>query len=172
MPFSIDGIILRFPGGEAGVIRQHQLARDMSDEGGDAMIADLRIEREGQPDLQGKLRFTSEAFLRFPGKDDAEKFYAADSPHKRPVAGCLGLPAQHRIRYRTPLASETEKADAGDRYGDIFVDTEKSHEAYKEWLAMTRPAPGPGGRRRPLWFDRPLRPVAEAYKLSPGSRRV
>jgi hypothetical protein len=115
MPFSIDGIILRFPGGEAGVIRQHQ------------------------------------------------KSSAADSPHKRPVAGCLGLPAQHRIRYRTPLASETEKADAGDRYGDIFVDTEKSHEAYKEWLAMTRPAPGPGGLRRPLWFERPLRPVAEAY---------
>jgi anaerobic selenocysteine-containing dehydrogenase len=58
-----------------------------------------------------------------------------------------------------------EKAAAGDRYGDIFVDTEKSHEAYKEWLAMTRPAPGPGGLRRPLWFDRPLRPVAAAYKL-------
>jgi len=36
---------------------------------------------------------------------------------------------------------------------------------YKEWLAMTRPAPGPGGLRRPLWFDRPLRPVRDAYKL-------
>ena len=35
----------------------------------------------------------------------------------------------------------------------------KSHEVYKEWLAMTRPAPGPDGLRRPLWFDRPLRPV-------------
>ena len=58
-----------------------------------------------------------------------------------------------------------EKAGAGDRYGNIFVDTEKSHEAYKEWLAMTRPAPGPDGLRRPLWFDRPLRPVADAYKL-------
>jgi hypothetical protein len=30
---------------------------------------------------------------------------------------------------------------------------------------MTRPAPGPGGLRRPLWFDRPLRPVRDAYKL-------
>ena len=37
-----------------------------------------------------------------------------------------------------------EKAGADDRYGDIFVDTDKSHEIYKEWLAMTRPAPGPG----------------------------
>jgi hypothetical protein len=58
-----------------------------------------------------------------------------------------------------------EKAGPGDHYGDIFVDTAKSHEVYKEWIAMTRPAPGPGGLRRPLWFDRPLRPTADAYKV-------
>jgi anaerobic selenocysteine-containing dehydrogenase len=58
-----------------------------------------------------------------------------------------------------------EKAEPGDRYGDIYVDTAKSHEVYKEWLAMTRPAPGPGGLRRPLWFDRPLRPIPSAYQL-------
>jgi hypothetical protein len=59
-----------------------------------------------------------------------------------------------------------EKASAEDRYGDIFVDTEKSHAVYKEWLAMTRPAPGPHGLRRPLWFDRPLRPEPRAYFLA------
>ena len=53
-----------------------------------------------------------------------------------------------------------EGAAADDSYGDIYVDTDKSHEVYKEWLAMTRPAPGPDGLRRPLWFDRPLRPVS------------
>jgi anaerobic selenocysteine-containing dehydrogenase len=58
-----------------------------------------------------------------------------------------------------------EKAGAGDKYGDIFVDTAKSHDVYKEWLAMTRPAPGPDGLRRPLWFDRPLRPIPDAYKV-------
>jgi anaerobic selenocysteine-containing dehydrogenase len=58
-----------------------------------------------------------------------------------------------------------EKAGADDRYGDIFVDTDKSHAIYKEWLAMTRPAPGPDGLRRPLWFDRPLRPIPDAYKV-------
>jgi anaerobic selenocysteine-containing dehydrogenase len=58
-----------------------------------------------------------------------------------------------------------EKAGPEDRYGDIYVDTARSHDIYKEWLAMTRPAPGPGGLRRPLWFDRPLRPVPEAYRL-------
>jgi anaerobic selenocysteine-containing dehydrogenase len=58
-----------------------------------------------------------------------------------------------------------EKAGPDDAYGDIFVDTDKSHAVYKEWLLMTRPAPGPGGLRRPMWFDRPLRPIPEAYKL-------
>jgi len=58
-----------------------------------------------------------------------------------------------------------ERAAPDDRYGDIFVDTAKAHEIYKEWLALTRPAPGPGGLRRPLWFDRPLRPVRAAYQL-------
>ena len=58
-----------------------------------------------------------------------------------------------------------EKAGPNDAYGDIVVDTNRAHETYKEWMARTRPAPGPDGLRRPLWFDRPLRPVAEAYKL-------
>ena len=57
------------------------------------------------------------------------------------------------------------KAGADDRYGDISVDTNASHERYKEWMALTRPAPGPDGTRRPMWFDRPLRPVPEAYKI-------
>src|SRR4029079_8467851 len=63
-----------------------------------------------------------------------------------------------------------EKAAAGDRYGDIFADTTSSHQVYREWLAMTRPAPGPGGLRRPLWFDRPLRPQASAYTVAAEGR--
>ena len=58
-----------------------------------------------------------------------------------------------------------EKAGPDDSYGDIMVDTARSHELYKEWMAKTRPAPGPDGTRRPHWFDRPLRPVADAYNL-------
>ena len=51
----------------------------------------------------------------------------------------------------------------GDHYGDIEVDTEKSMEAYREWLKLARPGPGPGNLRRPLWFARALRPADEAY---------
>ncbi len=56
-----------------------------------------------------------------------------------------------------------EKAAPDDSYGDVMVDTAKSHALYLEWMAKTRPAPGPDGTRRPLWFDRPLKPVRAAY---------
>jgi hypothetical protein len=58
-----------------------------------------------------------------------------------------------------------EPARPDDRYGDVVVDSNRSMEIYREWLAMTRPAPGPGGLRRPLWFSRAVRPADEAYRL-------
>jgi hypothetical protein len=64
------------------------------------------------------------------------------------------------------------KAKAGERAGDIAVDTEKSHAVYLEWLAKTRPADrySPDGTRRPYWLMRPLRPSKEAYRLPLGSQ--
>jgi anaerobic selenocysteine-containing dehydrogenase len=59
------------------------------------------------------------------------------------------------------------KAEAGDRYGDVYVDTNKSMAVFEEWLARTRPADthGKDGLRRPLHFKRVCRPVDGAYKL-------
>jgi len=57
---------------------------------------------------------------------------------------------------------------ADDRYGDVFVDTEKSFEVYREWLALARPAPGPDNLRRPLWLPRAFKPDASAYRLDGG----
>lgn len=57
------------------------------------------------------------------------------------------------------------RAEPGDVYGDVVVDTSKSLEVYREWLSMTRPAPGPGGLRRPLWLDRVNRPAERCYYL-------
>ncbi|MBK8825007.1 MAG: molybdopterin-dependent oxidoreductase [Anaerolineales bacterium] len=59
------------------------------------------------------------------------------------------------------------KAEPGEQAGDLFVDTNKSMEKYREWLALTRPADkvSPDGNRRPYWLPRPLKPVKEAYKL-------
>ncbi len=58
-----------------------------------------------------------------------------------------------------------EKARPEDKYGDIFVDTNKSFEVYKKWLEMARPAPGPNGLRRPLWMKRALRPAEETFYI-------
>lgn len=57
-----------------------------------------------------------------------------------------------------------EKARAGDQYGDIEVWPEKSQEIYKEWLAKTRP-PKAGTPRRPLWMNRPFRPVESFFTV-------
>jgi anaerobic selenocysteine-containing dehydrogenase len=57
------------------------------------------------------------------------------------------------------------RARADDRHGDVVVDTEKSFQVYREWLAMTRPAPGPGNLRRPLWMPRAFKPHADAYRM-------
>ena len=57
------------------------------------------------------------------------------------------------------------RAGADDRYGDIVVDTEKSFEVYRQWLALARPAPGPDNLRRPLWLPRAFKPDASAYRL-------
>lgn len=72
-----------------------------------------------------------------------------------------GMQCWHQRVHVTP-------AEKGDQYGDVVVDTEKSREAYLDWLSKTRPAPGPGGLRRPLWYARPLKPSAPTY-LSPDA---
>jgi hypothetical protein len=75
--------------------------------------------------------------------------------HPDPVSG------MHCWHQRVRVA----RAEADDKYGDVFVDTNRSHEIYKKWLEMARPAPGPGGLRRPLWFSRPVRPDRETYYI-------
>lgn len=60
-----------------------------------------------------------------------------------------------------------EKAREGDRYGDVYVDTKKSLEVYRRWLAMTRPGPLKNGLRRPEVFDRPFRPAREMFFVRP-----
>src|SRR5215470_11301041 len=72
-----------------------------------------------------------------------------------PISGAHGWHQKVRV----------ERPGPEDRYGDIFVDTGKFHEVYKRWLAMARPAPGPGGLRRPLWLPRAYRPATQAFYI-------
>jgi anaerobic selenocysteine-containing dehydrogenase len=69
-------------------------------------------------------------------------------------------------------AVRVTRAESGDRYGDVVVDTAKAREAYREWLALTRPAArvSPDATRRPYWLLRPLKPAREAYRLPQAAR--
>lgn len=64
-------------------------------------------------------------------------------------------------------AVRVKKAEGGDVYGDISVDTAKAREVYRRWLAEARPADrfSPDGTRRPYWLLRPLKPAREAFRL-------
>jgi hypothetical protein len=75
--------------------------------------------------------------------------------HPDPVSG------MHAWHQRVRLTA----AEPGDQYGDVVVDTNKSFEVYKEWLELTKPAPGPGNLRRPLWLHRPVKPTPDAYQV-------
>ena len=60
------------------------------------------------------------------------------------------------------------RAEAGDRYGDVCVDTRKSHQVYQEWLAQTRPPIEPD--RTPKRADRLRRPAVVRARGQAGGR--
>jgi anaerobic selenocysteine-containing dehydrogenase len=64
-------------------------------------------------------------------------------------------------------AVRVRKAEPGDVYGNVSVDTEKAAVAYRRWLGLTRRADrtSPDGTRRPYWLLRPLKPPRQAYLL-------
>lgn len=64
------------------------------------------------------------------------------------------------------------RAEPGDRYGDVEVDTARSREVFREWLAQTRPGPNAEGWRRPEFLMRPVKPRRAAFRVrgEPTSR--
>jgi anaerobic selenocysteine-containing dehydrogenase len=96
---------------------------------------------------------------------DTSRIWWTDTGVHQNLAFCVqpdpvsGMQCWHQRVRVTPAGPE-------DRYGDVVVDTELSRQAYLEWLGRTRPAPGPAGLRRPLWYARPLKPDVSAYRLT------
>ena len=60
--------------------------------------------------------------------------------HPDPISGMMDWHQKVRVT----------KAEPGDKFGDISVDTNKSHEIYKQWLQKTKPGPV-NGLRLPKW---------------------
>ena len=53
---------------------------------------------------------------------------------------------------------------AGEEYGDVEVDTNKSFAYYKKWNSWAKDREHhPRGERRPLWMKRPLSPKKEHW---------
>jgi hypothetical protein len=55
----------------------------------------------------------------------------------------------------------------GEEYGDVEVDTNKSHEYYKKWNGWAKEREThPRGERRPLWMKRPLSPQKQHWFIN------
>ena len=145
------------------VAASHHLGRwrlndDMGNERWSSALVDIDKLEDGRWRLRQK-----KGIEPFKSDDpDSERIWWSDAgvhqnlafpPHPDPVSG------MHAWHQRVRLT----KADPGDRYGDVVVDTSKSMEIYKEWLELTKPGPGPGGLRRPTWLARPIKPTEDAY---------
>ncbi len=77
--------------------------------------------------------------------------------HPDPISG---MHCWHQKVTVTPAQND-------DRYGDVEVDTNKSFEVYRQWLALARQTRQASRLRRPLWLNRPLRPDTETFYFTP-----
>jgi len=58
------------------------------------------------------------------------------------------------------------KPESGEKYGDVFVDTNKSFEHFKKWNTWAKDREThPDGLRRPLWMGRPLTPQKNQFYI-------
>src|SRR5262249_23549302 len=127
------------------------------------LMATVDLSREG---AQWRLRHKKGVEAYQSNDPDSQRIWWTDAGvhqnltfpvHPDPISG---MHCWHQAVRVTPARPE-------DRYGDIVVDTDKSHAVYKKWLALARPANrfSPDGTRRPYWLLRPLKPAREVYQL-------
>ncbi len=135
-----------------------RLAEDQGGERWSTALVDLKQMGEGKwmmRTIHGIRPFKSE------DPDSSRIFWQDGGVHQNltfPVQPDF-ISGQHCWHQKVRIA----KPGPDDKYGDIFVDTNKSHEVYKKWLLKTRPAPGPDNLRRPYWLPRSYKPALEAY---------
>ncbi len=142
----------------------HHMGRwKISDDGQRQMMATVALDHEGDEwGLKRKkgvepYRSSDPDTLRIWWTDIGVHQNLTFPVHPDPVSGMHCWHQAVRLR----------KAERGDSYGDISVDTQKAHEIYRKWLSVTRPAYrySPDGTRRPYWLLRPLKPAREFYRL-------
>jgi anaerobic selenocysteine-containing dehydrogenase len=144
----------------------HHMGRwKLGDEGQRQLMATVKLDREGAGWRMGRKRGARPYDSDDP---DTRRIWWTDvgvhqnltfPVHPDPISGMHCWHQAVRVR----------RAESGDRYGDIAVDTEKAHRVFQKWLAKTRSARqvSPDGTRRPHWLMRPVKPVKQAYRLEP-----
>jgi len=148
----------------------HHMGRwKLSNDGQRQLMATVGLDRQGHRWVMNRTKGVE----AFPSADaDSQRIWWTDAGvhqnltfpvHPDPISG---MHCWHQAVRVTPARAE-------DRYGDIHVDTEKSHAAYKKWRECTRPADrfSPDGTRRPYWLLRPLKPAREVYRLPAVNER-
>jgi hypothetical protein len=100
--------------------------------------------------------------------DSARVWWSEIGVHQNITFPCSRSGERHALL--APARDGRERPALTIATATSVVDTNESHRLYKEWMAKTRPAPGPDGTRGRYWFDRPLRPVKEAYKMDRSRR--
>ena len=142
----------------------HHMGRwKLSDEGQRQLMATVKLDHEGTKwglkRQRGVEPYDSSDpdTLRIWWKDAGVHQNMTFPVHPDPISGMHCWHQAVRVR----------PAEPEDKPGDVFVDTAKSREVYRKWLAMTRPADkfSPDQTRRPYWMLRPLKPAREYYKL-------
>lgn len=143
----------------------HHLGRwRLFDDIGTDKWASAKVVKEELPNGATRFRRT-EDIKAFASKDpDSKRVWWTDGGVHQNLTFCVqpdpisGMQCWHQ---RVTIT----RGGNDDHYGDVVVDTNKSMEAYREWLTMTRPAPGPNGLRRPLWFNRAVKPALDTYYI-------
>ncbi|MEQ1568350.1 MAG: molybdopterin-dependent oxidoreductase [Myxococcota bacterium] len=84
---------------------------------------------------------------------------AVHHPHPDPISG------MHCWHQKVLL----ERPGPGEKVGDLSVDIQATFDTYRAWRdQLTRPAPGPGGLRRPEHLKRPWVALARTAYLMPS----
>lgn len=157
--------VWRTEGIRPGVVAaSHHMGRWRLQDGGNERWSSALVDIEKTGETTWRLR-QKKGIEPFASDDpDSERIWWRDAgvhqnlafpPHPDPVSG------MHAWHQRVRIT----RAEPDDRYGDVVVDTSRSYAVYREWLALTKPGPGPGGLRRPLWLDRPVKPTDDAYRV-------
>jgi len=142
----------------------HHMGRwKIHDEGQRQMMATAALDQQGS---DWSLKRTKDVEPYRSSDPDTQRIWWTDAGvhqnltfpvHPDPISGMHCWHQAVRIR----------KAESGDQYAEIVVDTAKSHAVFEEWLAKTRSAAvhSPDGTRRPQWLIRPVKPTRKAYQL-------